>query len=935
MALNKYSTLPLVVFLTFVLLFSGWLLALADTTSTLRPTADGNDDSGDWKNAGGASCNTTDCYLEVDESSGGSCTNSDGDASYIEAKPAGASLTFDIDESSVPNNATITAIDITICHKYKKSSASNTFQTRRCIDASCANSNADITAEAGYAETTQSHSGLSITKTDSTDIEIGIVTTGTEIIISQVSAVVTYTASDTTAPAAVSNLAIGTPTTTSLPLTWTAPGDDGSTGTAATYDVHYSTAAINDGNFSSATAAAGEPTPSVAGSSESMTISGLSVNTQYYIALKTDDEVPNTSDLSNILSAYTLANTPVAASFGTVTESSIVTDWVGNDNPSGTQHYAENQTVGTNSGWITDTTWTSSNLDSETSYTFRVKTRNGDKTETAWVNLGNKSTLATDSSDSDDSSSNSDSSANPTITTTTTTTTIPSATGPTVAAPVIAPEADAAEIGAPGTTTSDISAGETTTQVPILPSAGDTTPPTITLTSPPEVIDETKITLAGEATETKDEFSGVIASLAYSFDNGISWHPVSSAEGLGTEEAIFTITTPPLPDGTYDIIVRARDNTDNEGLSETTQATIDLLPVIFGSAVLLQSSGDAFLTANPTTVAGAPLRFIAAFEGGVTEAQANLGEQVVPLKPDNIKRRFSGIITLDQPGSYPFLLKANDGAGNSFEQEIGVVTVVPALQVIDHKTGEPLAGAQVTLEKFDSEAKVWWLDKAPGQENPQAATEEGSVILLADRGTYRLRIKAAGHWHGVTRKLFLSEPSTLTGTVRLPRRQWYKYFIPLRIRPLSLTAENVVTISPPETFGETRTLELTAHDTANIERTLDEFLGHRVLLTTIAAWNRTSHEQLVILQRLQDTLGKDVTIIPWLIQQPGSVLSGILQRGHYNLTGFADSTGQDTETLGRTIFPTHFLLDRQGNLRKTRTGFATTDELIELLRDVQ
>ena len=45
---------------------------------------------------------------------------------------------------------------------------------------------------------------------------------------------------DTTAPAAVGNLAAGTPTSSSLTLTWTAPGDDGSTGTASSYDIRYS-----------------------------------------------------------------------------------------------------------------------------------------------------------------------------------------------------------------------------------------------------------------------------------------------------------------------------------------------------------------------------------------------------------------------------------------------------------------------------------------------------------------------------------------------------------------------------------------------------------------------------------------------------------------------------------------------------------------------
>ena len=49
------------------------------------------------------------------------------------------------------------------------------------------------------------------------------------------------TGEDTTAPAAVADLAAGIPTTSSLTLTWTAPGDDGTTGTATSYDIRYRT----------------------------------------------------------------------------------------------------------------------------------------------------------------------------------------------------------------------------------------------------------------------------------------------------------------------------------------------------------------------------------------------------------------------------------------------------------------------------------------------------------------------------------------------------------------------------------------------------------------------------------------------------------------------------------------------------------------------
>ncbi|EKD46876.1 MAG: hypothetical protein ACD_67C00030G0001 [uncultured bacterium] len=112
---------------------------------------------------------------------------------------------------------------------------------------------------------------------------------------------------DETPPANINDLSASAPTTTTLNLSWTAPGDDGSTGTATAYDIRYSTAPITSGNWSSAIQASGEPTPSVAGTSQNMTIAGLSLGTTYYFAMKTSDEVPNVSAISNVASGTTNA----------------------------------------------------------------------------------------------------------------------------------------------------------------------------------------------------------------------------------------------------------------------------------------------------------------------------------------------------------------------------------------------------------------------------------------------------------------------------------------------------------------------------------------------------------------------------------------------------------------------------------------------------
>jgi len=111
---------------------------------------------------------------------------------------------------------------------------------------------------------------------------------------------------DTIPPATIIDLALSSPGISSIDLSWTAPGDDDDSGTASSYDVRYSTSLIDDGNWSLAVQAIGEPVPLIAGLSESMTVSGLDSNTTYYFAIKTSDEIPNTSGLSNVPNLATL-----------------------------------------------------------------------------------------------------------------------------------------------------------------------------------------------------------------------------------------------------------------------------------------------------------------------------------------------------------------------------------------------------------------------------------------------------------------------------------------------------------------------------------------------------------------------------------------------------------------------------------------------------
>ena len=153
----------------------------------------------------------------------------------------------------------------------------------------------------------------------------------------------TLAPADTTPPATTSNLATSSPTGTSITLTWTAPGDDGTTGTATTYDVRYRTGgAVVTTNWAAASQATGEPTPHVAGTGESFVVSGLTGSTTYYFGLETADEVPNWSAISNSPSGTTTDVTPPATTSNLATSSptgtSITLTWTapGDDGTTGT-----------------------------------------------------------------------------------------------------------------------------------------------------------------------------------------------------------------------------------------------------------------------------------------------------------------------------------------------------------------------------------------------------------------------------------------------------------------------------------------------------------------------------------------------------------------------------------------------------------------------
>jgi hypothetical protein len=142
------------------------------------------------------------------------------------------------------------------------------------------------------------------------------------------------------------------------------------------------------------TTGSGTDIDNIPSNSTSYTSTGLAVNTQYAVHLHSYRSDTGESEPSaDSTPIYTLSNLPSNLSLTTNGQEQITTNWNHNSNPEATEYYIENINLGTNSNWITSTTWISLGLHCGIEYSFRVKARNHDNVETVYSDI---STISTD-----------------------------------------------------------------------------------------------------------------------------------------------------------------------------------------------------------------------------------------------------------------------------------------------------------------------------------------------------------------------------------------------------------------------------------------------------------------------------------------------------------------------------------------------------------
>jgi hypothetical protein len=161
-------------------------------------------------------------------------------------------------------------------------------------------------------------------------------------------------ASDTDPPSAITDLTVDRPLDTTLHLSWTSSGDDGETGTAALYEIRYSTQDLSDANALNRAAAVFLPIENRRPQRVDLSLGNLERGRTYFFRVRAGDEVPNWSPWSNVATANSF-NTPPDLIVELARDSLVLGDTLVVD-ASGTRD-AENENLEFRWDWDGDGTW--------------------------------------------------------------------------------------------------------------------------------------------------------------------------------------------------------------------------------------------------------------------------------------------------------------------------------------------------------------------------------------------------------------------------------------------------------------------------------------------------------------------------------------------------------------------------------------------------
>ncbi|MBW3624551.1 MAG: hypothetical protein KY468_14185, partial [Armatimonadetes bacterium] len=132
---------------------------------------------------------------------------------------------------------------------------------------------------------------------------------------------------DNIRPGAPTNLTATTTAISHVTVSFAAPGDNGTEGTAGCYEVRRSLQPITEANFDAATAVGTDTfIPDPAGQTQTFTVTGLQPLGKYYVAIRARDEAGNIGPISNVLTVETPSQMAPLPTFSQVVDKAVYYD---------------------------------------------------------------------------------------------------------------------------------------------------------------------------------------------------------------------------------------------------------------------------------------------------------------------------------------------------------------------------------------------------------------------------------------------------------------------------------------------------------------------------------------------------------------------------------------------------------------------------------
>ncbi len=313
-------------------------------------------------------------------------------------------LKFDL--STIPNNATITDVSLTLNVSTTTTASVTILRTAvdDIVSSTCASNNSTgMYARMGTGTTYATASNWNTTggktydlgATADSDVQSRL--TGSDIMTIGLSAGATTTG-EVSSVDAVSNKPQLVVSYTTPPQTPTSAGHSAITTSTVTWSWTDNATADTANYIHDASHAVKCTTGAVSGTGSTGTCqeTSLSANTQYTRHVNVVDTEGNSD--SSSMAAYTSIETPSGVTFVDVTASGLTVAAGGtlSNVASGSSGvYCQESVTGTNSGWTQTNSWTPGSLTANTQYSVQCKGRNGDGIETSLTAASTKYTLPT------------------------------------------------------------------------------------------------------------------------------------------------------------------------------------------------------------------------------------------------------------------------------------------------------------------------------------------------------------------------------------------------------------------------------------------------------------------------------------------------------------------------------------------------------------